>query len=405
MRRTLILAVTIAVLGGAACGEAERRPADDLLYLRTTGGVAMIQPGAAAATFKSMTAEPAPDWETTVQTETVGSGTNVSAVDPKTGAVVWQRTLKGGLRTKVVSPGARFVALAPNNARYYETPHKTRVIVTGRDMATPRIIALNGNFEPEAFSTDGSNLFVVQYLPARDPNRYQVRRLELATGKVQDVFSVDKELQEAMRGTARVQQMSPDGTRLYTLYTLNTPHGVHSFVHVLSLDELWAHCVDLPEGFAVHGDKRTAIAVAPDGKKVFVADTSAAQVAELDAERLTVAETTELDLPGVGMGAKMTVSADGSAIYLAAGERLVKLVATNLNADSTWELGDKIVGVQVAEDDAMVYVGLPHEVVAIAADGRTEPERFDLPGLRRMTHMGSVTRGLDPARQEIVCGC
>lgn len=406
MRTHLTAIAMVALLVSAGCGAdpALKERDQELLYLRTSAGVALLEAGSSSPTFHSASAEPAPDWRTVVRTDREDSQTNLTAVDPVTDDTLWERSVPGLLRVKVVSPGARFVALSPDTGRYLSQPRQTRLIVTGRDAETPSTIELEGNFEPEAFSVDGKHLFVVQYLPAGDPNRYQVRRLNVATGKVRDVFSVDKELQEAMRGTARVQEMSPDGTRLYTLYSVNTPEGRHSFVHVLSLDELWAHCIDLPHGFAMQGHNRSAIGVTPDNKHIYVADGAEGMVAELDAERLEVTRTASVDLASAWKGAEVTVAGDGSSVFVGSGAKVVELSAADLSEVNRWDMPDRITGIQVSAN-GNIYVGTEEEVAVIDTGTGEQTKTFDPPGMGSITGLGPVTRGLDPARTKIVCGC
>jgi hypothetical protein len=388
----------------AADGGTPPAATNDLLYMRTDAGVAMVQPGSPVPEFHSVLAEPDPLWETVVRAERVDGFTRVTASVPTTGEELWSRDVPGRMRIKVVSPQARFVALAPGTGRYLSTPRKSRVVVTGRDVATPISIDLDGNFEPEAFSTDGTNLFVVQYRPAPNPQTYQVRRLELATGRIQDVFSVDKELQEEMRGTARVQEMSPDGTRLYTLYTLDTVHGPHSFVHVLALDEMWAHCIDLPHDFLLDKDARTALGVSPDGKSVYVADTKDGQVASLDARTVAVRDSGRMDLADELAGADLTVSADGRRFFIASGSRLVA-ASTDFEVLDSWELDGKIRGVQLGADPRTLYVALRDEVVIIDLETGEQLKTWDPPGVSSIHGLGPATKGLDAARTKIVCGC
>ena len=389
-----------------ACGSDPAAPqgADDLLYLRTgSSGVTLLRAGASTPTFSSPFAQPAPDWRTVVSSEwsRQESRTDVMAVDPATDATLWERSVPGRVRVKVVSPGARFVALSPDTGRYLAQPRKTRLIVTGRDAASPRTVELDGNFEPEAFSVDGQHLFVVQYLPAARPTHYQVRRLDIGTGEVHDVFSVDQELQEAMRGRARVQEMSPDGTRLYTLYSVDTPQGRRSFVHVLALDELWAHCIDLPTGFAMSGVASSAIGVAPDGEAVYVLDSDEGMVAQLDTRRLEVSRTASIELSSAWKGAEVTVGRDGSFVYVSAGAELLELSTAELTQVHRWNLNDKITGIQTGAG-RNIYIGTQDEVTVIDTGTDKPTKSFDPPGVGSIGTLGPETPGLDRARSKLI---
>ena len=96
---------------------------------------------------------------------------------------------------------------------------------------------------------------MLQYSPPLAPTEYRVRRLDLATGGVEDVPDKGSGWADAMSGTARTHAFAPDGRRLYTLYTTGDPAAgdATAFVHVLDLDEQWAFCVFLPVPMGVAG--------------------------------------------------------------------------------------------------------------------------------------------------------
>ena len=162
--------------------------------------------------------------------------------------------------------------------------HEARRGVDDRRARRTRTYDIAANIEPEAFSTDGGALFVVQYLPPMDPDRYQVRRLDLGTGELTLVPSVDGANQGQMPGIARTSVMAPDGRRLYTLYTSEENGQRYSFVHVLDLDRQWAHCVDLPLTFGADPEAM-GIAIDPNGSRVYVADVAAGKLAAIDTNR------------------------------------------------------------------------------------------------------------------------
>lgn len=402
-RATIVALVLVA----GACGGPEQSAnrGSDVLFLQTASGVTVIGSAASHPTFQSGSAVPAGDWSTIVQTQRDGDSTDLIGVDPLTGTEVWERSVTGNLQTKVVSPDGGYVALVPGHQRYAAQTHRTQITVSGRDIQEPITVDLRGNFEPEAFSTDGETLFVVQYLPANNPSRYQVRQLDIAKGRVRDVFSVDKELQEAMRGTARVQEMSSDGRRLYTLYTTRTKQGTHSFIHVLALDEGWAHCIDLPHGFALSGEKRTALTVRADGERIYVADTHEGSVVEVDAQRLEVVRQADMDLTSAWPGATMTFDEDADRLYVGSGDRVVAASVEGFQEIDAWELGYEITGIQVGKKSRRLYVGLIDGVASIDLETGAKLETWDPPGVASIKSLGPATPRLDPARTKIVCGC
>lgn len=165
---------------------------------------------------------------------------------------------------------------------------ETDLIVVNLNTGASRRLSQSGNIEPEAFSTDGRGLYVIDHRPALDPEYYRVAYVDLATGERADVYGPDKKpLDEDMQGTGRDQVYSPSGQFLYTVYTRQnvSEHGDHphlaGFVHVLSLANQFAICVDLPTGFGQGAN--ASISVSADGAEIYVVDPNARQVAVLTA--------------------------------------------------------------------------------------------------------------------------
>lgn len=402
----ILVATTALLISG--CGEpASNSSARDVLFLSSPGAVAVTQAGADSPVFRGAGAVPSRNWSAVVRASYPRGATRVVARNASSGAERWERIVRGApVRVKVVSEDGGLVALGPVAERYYRDGRReTKLVVVGSRTLEPNAITLDGNFEPEAFSTDGKSLFVVSYLPARNPSAYQVRRLDLTTGRVHEVYTPDAHLQRAMGGTARIQAASPDGRRLYTLYTLPGPDGGedYAFIHVLSLDELWAHCIDLPAGFATSAESATALTVSPDGGRLYVANGATKALAEIDTESLKVVRTSSVDLGSVGVvhGAHDP----GSTLYLARGRRVVAFDSSELAQRRAWLLPGKIRGLQVTPDAKRLYVGLREEVAVLdTATGETL-ETIDPAGVRWIDEFGPVTRSVEPVLTKFTCAC
>jgi DNA-binding beta-propeller fold protein YncE len=407
--RLTFLVVPLLVLAG--CGSEEPSSIQDLLWLRTPSGVAVVGTGATSPNLRAR-ATPAGDWSSIVRADSNGSSTRVEALNPLSGTGLWGLTLPGNLEVKVVSQGGNVVALGPAGEGYYFVGRRgqariarshTKLVIVKRNEARPRTIRLKGNYEPEAFSTDGNALFVLKYSPARAPTRYQVRRLNLRTGRVGGVYTVDGDLQESMRGTARVQAMSPDGNRLYTLYTLGRGDSRRAFIHVLSLDEKWAHCIDLPEQFGTAGESSTVLTVAPDGTRLYVADASTWAVAEVDTAALAVKQTSTIDF-GEGSPAFAALSEDDT-LFLASDKSVVAVDAASLGERRSWEMRGRITGIQVGSDGTHLYVGGTRKVAVLDTVTGERVGMLDPPGVRWIQGLGRVMRSLDEERTTITCAC
>jgi hypothetical protein len=409
MRKTLGAAAIFAfVLAGSTRPEAgpPAGPAD-VLFLRTSRGITLVRALPKGVAVNLPDAVPSTDWSAVVQAVRDEQQTGLVTLDAVSGEQLWSGEVEGNLEVKVASEDGRLVALGnPGGGTGYSGGRSsTTLAIAGADVPEPRTIELEGNYEPEAFSTDGNSLFVVQYLPSMDPTRYRVRRLDLRTEQVVGVYTVDAELQEAMQGTARVQAASPDGRRLYTLYTLAGPGGTRrAFVHVLSLDELWAHCVDLPPAFAAADQSSIAVAVAPDGSRLYVTDGTTGAVAEVDTEALAVTRTAQAAFGSRGGPAQAAVGSDGT-VYLGRGSGLGALDPSTLGVSRSWQMDGRITGIQVAGDGDRVYVGLKDRIVVLdPATGQMFGE-LDPANVGTIAQLGPSNRSLEMERTEIECAC
>lgn len=134
--------------------------------------------------------------------------------------------MKPGLEVRAVAPGGAAAVLMPGSAGsaglYAPEPReRTELTVVWRDNRPPLTLTLEGNFEPETFTSDGEVLYLLEFLPATDPDHYLVRQLDLSSGRVTDVYTPEVDLNPEMRGHARAQVIHPDGDFLYTVYTLD----------------------------------------------------------------------------------------------------------------------------------------------------------------------------------------
>jgi hypothetical protein len=280
-----------------------------------------------------------------------------------------------------VSNDGELVALAPprsGGGTYPAGREATTLVVTGLG-GEARRFDLAGNFEPDAFSLDETSLYLIEYTPPAAPDRYRVRRLDLEAGTVHEVTSRDGEIvQEDMRGTARSQVLSPDGARLYTLYTIESLGS--AFVHVLSLDEGWAHCVDLPLPFGETPGAATALAVSPDGDRLFVADRSAGALAEVDTRELAVTRTADLppdrasDVAGAAVG-------DG-VLYVGSGSDITVVDLGSLEAGESWRIDGTLSAVRLGAAGRRLYVARRDDVAVVETGSGSRLNVLPAPGVR-----------------------
>ena len=343
-------------------------PHRDLVYLATDRGVAVVDSTTGEKTLSAKNAMPSGDWSLVVGTHRAKGRTIVDVMDPAGGAPVMQQQIDGNLEVRAVSHQGDLVALMPRDPEKYgndgvyapASRTTTRIVVTRLDGMDPYSFDLDANVEPEAFSADGSALFVIQYLPPMDPDRYRVRRLDLVTGELADVFTDDKLIQGDMRGTAFDQASAPDGSRLYTLYR---KHTGETFVHLLDLVNHTAQCVLLPNHF---GTKPAAMAITAraDGA-VFVVDPAVHEIAELAPEHHGVAQSRPYD--ALDGDDRVVAAATDDAIFVGSGNEVVELREPGLEPGGRWELDSEVEALHVGAN-GILYIAVRDRLLAVARD-------------------------------------
>jgi hypothetical protein len=407
-RGKILANVAFVLVTGCARG-VPGSAAADLLLLRTPDRLAVMDSTAGTFVFNASAAVPSSDWSTVFRVAHRNSATRVAAADPRSGAEVWTEAIRGELAVGSVSRDGQLAALVTSRRTangYPEGRSSTTIVFAGPASPKPRHLELAGNYEPEAFSLDRRALFLIQYLPPLAPDRYRVRRLDLVSGRADGVFSIDGHLQTSMRGTARTQVLAPDGKRLYTLYWLagDTKRGTgRAFIHVLSLDEQWAHCVDLPRFVGSASEQANALALSPDGARLYIADTDSGALAEIDTKRLRVTRTSSVALGGSG-AVRANVGPDGT-LYLGRGHRLAEVDTRTLDTTRSWAVRRRISGIQAATDGRRVFVAVDDRVVVLDRAAGRATEVLAAAGLHGIDQLGLTSRGLDSARTQILCAC
>ncbi|WP_204071387.1 YncE family protein [Planotetraspora phitsanulokensis] len=384
-------------LVGACAGPVPPRGPAHLLYADTTSGLAAVETRSGRSLANSPSTVPAADWTRLFTL----SGNSLMTVDAVTGRRISSTGVPSSKAVRVVSPNGVLAALGdPAPATPYGSPGRrtTRLVIadpSGRREAMT--IELDGNYEPDAFSAEGGALFVLQYLPSTAPEAYRVRMLDLASREVGPVLSREKTPvaeEETMRGESRLAVLSPYRDRLYTLYTHQANHlhtrdlvagrstGVHAFVHVLSLTERWAYCLDLPEPFGHGPAEGHAIAVSPDSLYVF--DGASGRLVRADVRELAIGKVGALPAsPGPAFAA---VSSD--ALHVAAGGSLFTVDLDSLDVLHTARTPGRPRGLAVGTDGSL-YAGVDGGAVRLdPRDGR-ELARVPVPGLTLLRHVAA----------------
>ena len=200
------------------------------------------------------------------------SSTELAVYETATGRRTGAWILDGEHSLSVVAPGGRWLALTRHSAT------GTELTVAEPATNSMRRYSLNGEVEPEAFSPDGTMLFI---LASSGDGTYRVRTLDLATGDQRDTSDRLKTAEpEDMTGLPVHAVLN--GELLSTLYRDPASVDHPAFVHTLNLATGWSHCADLPAPFGSGPVGSDAIAVSRDGATLYVA--SGGKVASIDVD-------------------------------------------------------------------------------------------------------------------------
>ena len=283
----------------------------------------------------------------------------ISVLNGVTGKSLWRASVPGNWRPEAMSVGGNRIVLGDSTI----SPRHSDIPI-GRGMTTllllekgqsPRLITLSGNFVAEAFSASGSQVVLIEHLPAAKPTSYRVRPLDLRTGallpqqgavKSQPTPSnpsnpsnpVSNLEATVMQGLRVNQSWSPSGRALYTLYDAS-PYGDTSamFVHALNLDSVIATCLPVPEsidagagtGSVTWVNEMTLVVVGRRG------------MATIDARTGATLTTVLQERKGQ---ATVAIAAGGTSIWVATGTTLEEVSLDSLRTIATYRTPQNITG-------------------------------------------------------------
>jgi hypothetical protein len=420
--RRIAALVLVLPLAMAACTGGSESTAKDpaspvsassqMLVLDQGSGVVAIDPATGSLMFRRSGITPLPDWSKGFAASELGGSTDVKEIDLATGAALTSVRVQGRFEIGAVAADGDSVALVPPTRPGTEpwTPvdraSTTIAVATpGDPSGSSQRYQLHGNFAPEAFTTDDSELLMLEYLPPTDPVSYRVVRLELAKGNVEDVYGRTKFAKPMgpMSGTRLEQVPAPDGSRLYTLYTdqpadyakeyseyAKSGHGPVAFVHTLDLQERWAYCVDLPRAFGPGEASAKAIALSPDGSRLYAVDTDHGLVAAIDTERLKVVGVEHVSFGLGDQGQTMaTVSSDGGTLFVGRGSSVVDLGLENMKALDRWSLDGTATGLATSSD--RLYAATGDGVRILNPETGAQIRSVPVSGVTGIAYVGAIS--------------
>ncbi|MCG8353662.1 MAG: hypothetical protein MI924_38350 [Chloroflexales bacterium] len=297
--------------------------------------------------------------------------TRLDAYDPQTGELVRSFDFDGAWELSGVAPSGRWLALtrspsAEEQQERQETGQwQTKVnIVQAEEGRVVNALVLDGNFEVETISADGSALFLVQHLPAVKPDHYLIRLYDLAAERLQEDPLRDKQLiDEVMSGYAWDGLASPNGQWLLTLY-LSTNREV-AFIHTLDLWNKAPTCIDLPSG---DGDiellKYYTLALDPNSQTVYAANTALGVIAEVSLHQRKLVRATRFDAQAPlptdahlqATSSRSVTSPDGRTLYFSNGTNVWAYDTKERAVSGPYQADGQITGLGVSSDGKRLYV-------------------------------------------------
>jgi hypothetical protein len=181
-----------------------------------------------------------------------GNATTVQVIRRRDGRVLLFMSLKGAWGIPVVAydgttaglmGDGHTLLLGEATAGAKLRKHSNFALVDVKRMRVVRTLRLPGHQVFDALSPNGRFLYFIEYVSARDSNRYRVRAYDLRAGHLLANAVVDKhESGTAMQGAPISRVTSHDGSWAYTLY--GGPEK--TFIHALDTMHAGAVCIDLP---------------------------------------------------------------------------------------------------------------------------------------------------------------
>jgi DNA-binding beta-propeller fold protein YncE len=394
--RVVTACVTACALIASACAPRPiaAPPVNDFVVVSNTGGLAGFDFAAGHMAYQAHAAVASADWARLYSS----ADKQLSTIDGVNGARLNAVPIPGDLEPVAASSDGSRVALSePGDTASTWPPQgreHSRIVIADTTGATePRVFDLRGNYQPDAFSSDGQRLFVLEFQPSAAPDHYRVRQLDLRTGEVTGMLSRSKVAvpEENMRGTRHSQVLSPDRHTLYTLYT-NQPEHLHSrdlaagltessgqtyaFVHVLNLLEGWAYCLDLPQPFGVGPAAAHALALSPDGRSLSIVDRASGTVAVADAEQLVLRNVANIGGSAATSQTSAAAAPDGR-LFLTDASEVLTIAPRSLKVTNRFRIAGNATGLALSADGQRLFVSTDNRLIAL--DATTGSKLGELP--------------------------
>lgn len=352
-----------AVVLSACSPEDEDRGRLYSIVVTTADGVLVVDQDGRRARPPTAVAAATGDWGRVVAAAADGPDTVVALEDPLSGQRVASVRLRDRLEPRIVSPDGTLIAsVTPGGAGIYGLHNpggreRTTIVVSSPDRERGRL-DLPGNLEPEAFSPDGSRLFVLDFRPAGKPSVFRVGVVDLAT-------QAFRPISEDMR-VHRIHRIQERG-KLWAICSL--PETATAYVHCIDLEAGSARRVDLPAPF---GQGRAGVhTIALSGDRLAAVHSLSSSVADIDPDGFVVRGVTAFGPAGQ----------DGKpvAAFTSSGRLLINVDRKVFGSEHELVTPGEARGLVVSGGE--VWVGHPDGVVHYDLASGAELGRVKVPGM------------------------
>ena len=317
---------------------------------------------------------PTPDWKHYYTARTELDETIVEAHALSSGKLEKSFALNGAWNLESVSASGRSLALGRllsdgemvdlRKGKSWKTDLE---IVEASAGAVVHTLSLEGNFEVVAVSDD--SLFLVENLPATDPDHFVIRLYDLTTEKLSPDPLRETRSEEVLAGDAIQQLATPDGNLLLTLYL---DAGRHSaYINALDLVRKSASSVYLPSG---DGDlarlKAYTLALSPATGKAFAVNGVLGVLAVIGLDPVNVRRTVQfaqnVDFKSDSsdtLQPTSVVSNDGRRLFYADRNEIWAFDTSSGRMTDNYLLGNEVNGLGVNSGATRLYAATPSGLV------------------------------------------